>query len=136
MQKLPPEAMKRDDSPENLEKDPVWELLRQSPSLRPGPNFASNVARAARMEETAKPWWSRLWIPASIGGVLAASAAVVAVVFMLQSQPKQEPKFVGPTPSDSSLAELQDDYETEVFIAASEHLASYSDEELVSMIGF
>lgn len=128
--------MKCHDSPDNLEKDPVWELLRQSPSLRPGPNFASNVVRAARVEETAQPWWSRLWIPASIGGVLAASAAVVAVVFTLQSQPKSDSGIVVTGPADSSLAELQDDYETEVFIAASEHLASYSDEELVSMIGF
>ena len=128
--------MKRDDSPEHLEKDPVWELLRQSQSPRPCPDFVSKVARAARMKDTAKPWWSRLWIPASIGGVLTASAAVVAVVFMLQSDPDQAVEAYAGTPTDASLSELQDDYETEVLIAASEHLASYSDEELVSMIGF
>lgn len=129
--------MKRDHSSGDFEKDPVWELLRQSPSRQPGANFAANVVRAARLEEPAKPWWSRLWIPASIGGVLAGAAALVAVVLTLQSEPGNGTgTVVTTTAADSSLADLQDDYETEVFLAAAEHLGKYSDEELVSMIGF
>jgi hypothetical protein len=129
--------MKRDHSSGDFEKDPVWELLRQSPSQRPGPDFAANVVRAARLEEPAKPWWTRLWIPASIGGVLAGAAAVVAVVLTLQNEPGNgSGTVVVTTAPDSSLSDLQDDYETEVFLAASEHLGKYSDEELVSMIGF
>jgi hypothetical protein len=129
--------MKRDDSSADFEKDPVWELLRESAAHRPGPNFASNVLRAARLETQAKPWWSRLLIPASLGGVLAAAAAVVVVTLTLQTNPGGS---AAPAPRqplvDSSLADLQDDYETEVFLAAAEHLGDYSDEELVSMIGF
>lgn len=129
--------MKRDDSSADFEKDPVWELLRESAAQRPGPNFASNVVRAARLETQAKPWWSRLLIPASLGGVLAGAAAVVVVTLTLQTNPGGS---VSPNPyqpvADSSLADLQDDYETEVFLAAAEHLGDYSDEELVSMIGF
>ncbi len=34
------------------------------------------------------------------------------------------------------LADLQENYETEVLLAASDHLANYSDEELVALIGF
>lgn len=129
--------MKRDDSSADFEKDPVWELLRESAAQRPGPNFASNVVRAARLETQAKPWWSRLLIPASLGGVLAGAAAIVVVTLTLQTNPGGS---TSPTPyqpiADSSLADLQDDYETEVFLAAAEHLGDYSDEELVSMIGF
>lgn len=128
--------MKRDFSTGDLEKDPVWELLRQSPSLRPGPNFASDVARAARLEKAAKPWWSRLWIPAMAGTALAGTAALVAVVLTLQTGTNSGGSTVTTLPADSSLADLQENYETEVLLAASDHLAKYSDEELVTLIGF
>lgn len=128
--------MKRDPSTGDLDQDPVWDLLRQSPSLRPGPNFAANVARAARLEEPAKPWWSKLWIPASIGGALAGAAALVAVVMTLQTGTNPGDTTITTLPADSSLADLQENYETEVLLAASDHLADYSDEELVALIGF
>ncbi len=131
--------MKRDHSSGDFEKDPLWELLRQSPARRPGPQFAADVVRAARLETPAKPWWSRLVIPAALGGALAGAAALVTVVAVLQSQPgngSPSPVVVEQSAPDPSLADLQDDYETEVFLAASEHLGDYSDEELVSMIGF
>lgn len=128
--------MKRDPSTGDLDKDPVWELLRQSPSLRPGPNFASNVARAARLEEAAKPWWSKLWIPAAVGSALAGAAALVVVAFTLETGTESGGTTIATVPADSSLADLQDNYETEVLLAASEHLAKYSDEELVTLIGF
>jgi hypothetical protein len=128
--------MKRDSSTGDLDQDPVWDLLRQSPSLRPGPNFAANVARAARLEEPVRSGWSRLWIPVSIGGALAAAAALVAVVMTLQTAPDPGAAVVVATPPDSSLAVLQENYETEVLLAASDHLADYSDEEIVAMIGF
>lgn len=128
--------MKHDPDTRDLEKDPLWDLLRQSPATRPGPNFAANVTRSARLEEPANPWWSRLILPISVGSALAGAAAVVAVVFTLQSGPVAPTETVVTIAPDSSLADLQDDYETEVFLAASDHLGKYSDEELVSMIGF
>jgi len=135
--------MKRDshsssDFVKDLEKDPVWELLRESRTVRPSPNFADNVVRAARIEGQEKPWWSRIWIPAAIGTSLAGAAALVAVVFTLQSQPKTGDRTLGahPVAPDPSLAELQDDFENEVFLEASDHLGKYDDAELVSMIGF
>jgi hypothetical protein len=135
--------MKRDphsssDFANDLEKDPVWELLRESRAVRPGPNFADNVVRAARLAGQEKPWWSRIWIPAAIGTTLAGAAALVAVVFTLQSQPGTSPgrEDLVVNPPDASLAELQDDFENEVFLEASDHLGKYDDDELVSMIGF
>lgn len=129
--------MKRDDSSADFEKDPVWELLRESAAQRPSPNFASNVVRAARLEGQAKPWWSRLLIPASLGGLLAGATALVMVTLSMQGNSGGKASTTpGQTIVDSSLADLQDDYETEVFLAAAEHLGDYSDEELVSMIGF
>jgi len=129
--------MKRDPSSGDFEKDPVWELLRESSARRPSPSFAANVVRAARLEQAAKPWWSRLLIPASIGGVLAGATALVVGVIVLQTGPAGgDGGLVQNTPEAISFADIQDNVETEVFIAASEHLGDYSDEELVSMIGF
>ncbi|MCW1924629.1 hypothetical protein OKA05_18840 [Luteolibacter arcticus] len=134
--------MKRDqhsssDFASDLEKDPVWELLRESRAVRPSPNFASNVVRAARLEGQEKPWWNRIWIPAAIGTTLAGAAALVAVVLTLQSQPGTDDRQMVATPSpNATLAELQEDFENEVFLEASDHLGKYDDAELVSMIGF
>jgi hypothetical protein len=130
--------MKRESNSGDIEKDPVWELLRESAAHRPGPNFAANVVRAARLEGQAKPWWSKILIPASIGGALAGAAAMVAVVMSLQTGTPESgsPKLVHTVGTDSSFADLQENLETEVFLAASEQLGDYSDEELVSMIGF
>jgi len=136
--------MKRDqhsssDFAKDLEKDPVWELLRESRTVRPSPNFADNVVRAARLEGQEKPWWSRIWIPAAIGTSLAGAAALVAVVLTLQSQPGTKSgnnDLVEVSRPDASLAELQEDFENEVFLEASDHLGKYDDAELVSMIGF
>lgn len=128
--------MKHDSNNSDFEKDPLWDLLRQSPATRPSPHFADRVLRAVRTEEPAKPWWSRLVLPLSIGSALAGAAAVVAVVFTLQSDPTPSSGTVVQIAPDSSLADLQEDYETEVLLAASDHLGQYSDEELVSMIGF
>lgn len=128
--------MKRDSSTDDWEKDPVWDVLRQSPSQRPAPDFAAKVLRAARLEQPKAPWWSRRWIPATIGAVLATGAAVLAMLLTPGSPlPPSEPA-VAIFAADPSLADLQENYETEVLLAASEHLGDFSDEELVAMIGF
>lgn len=133
--------MKLDPSSGDFDKDPVWALLRESSTRRPGPNFAANVVRAARLESQAKPWWKSLWLPLGAGGVLAgATAIVVAVITMHSATPGNGNRADGEVASfnkpDSSLAELQDAVDNEVFLAATEHLGKYSDEELVSMMGF
>lgn len=129
----PTHSMKRDPSSGDLEQDPIWDLLRQSPSSRPAPDFAARVTRAARLASIEPRWWNRPWLPATLVGGLAAAAAITLA--LLPADP-----FNSPTPADSgaadSLAGLQEDYEAEVLLAASEHLANYSDEELVAMVGF
>jgi hypothetical protein len=49
-----------------------------------------------------------------------------------------DPHFVDArfSTADSSLSDLQENYEAEVLLAAAEHLGSFSDEELVTMVGF
>ena len=131
--------MKLDPSSGDFEKDPVWALLRESSAKRPNPNFAANVVRAARLESQAKPWWKSIWLPITAGGALAGAAALVVAVISMQSgtpnggPSKEVADYKAP---DTSLAELQDAVDNEVFLAATEHMGKYSDEELVSLMGF
>lgn len=121
--------MKHHDS----EKDPLWDLLRESPGHRPGPRFVDDVVRAARLLPRPQPWWRRSWLPLSVGGLLAGTAAIALVVMLPQHGTQA---VVTVTPPAGSFDEIQDGVETEVLIAAADHLASYSDDELVSLIGF
>jgi hypothetical protein len=49
-----------------------------------------------------------------------------------------DPHFVDArfSTADFSPSDLQENYEAEVLLAASKHLGSFSDEELVTMVGF
>ncbi len=65
--------------------DPLWKLLGQGREVDARPNFAQNVARAARNTPQERGWWGRLrvWLAESgsllPAGRLAAVAAVVVV---------------------------------------------------------
>ncbi len=124
--------MKHDD----LEKDPLWSLLRESPAHRPGCRFATDVVRAARLSAPAKPWWSRALIPLGAGGLLAGTAALVMLALSLFSETPGGSEVAVVVPAHESLSDIQDGFETEVLIAVADHLADYSDDELVSLIGF
>ncbi|HEX7262341.1 MAG TPA: hypothetical protein VF258_11045, partial [Luteolibacter sp.] len=79
-------------------------------------------------------WWSRLLSPAPLTGLAAAAALTLAVI-----------PFVGQRFSSSSQAKISDSpqavaiqeiAETETLIAAVDQLDDFSDNELVSLIGF
>ena len=122
-------------SDNSWESDAVWKLLDQAPPKTAGVRFADDTVRAARLALETKPWWSRLFAPAPLVGFAAATAALTFAVISL----------VGPTlPSGSQTTGLnspqavaiQDIAETETLIAAVDQLDDFSDNELVSLIGF
>lgn len=126
-------------SDDSFESDAVWKLLDEAAPAKPRASFADDVVRMAKLEPVVQPWWKswRMTIP-TFG---LAAAAAVALVFTLV------PDFGKPNDviaiDDSSLAvpkddfaDLQDFAETETLIAAADHLDDFSDQELVSLIGF
>ena len=124
---LPP-----DDS---WESDAVWKLLDQAPPKAAGARFADDTVRAARLSMAAKPWWSRLFSPVPLAGLAAATAALAFAVV----------SWVGPLPEPGIQTAMQDSpqavviqeiAEAETLIAAVDHLEDFSDNELVSLIGF
>ncbi len=125
---LPP-----DDS---WESDAVWKLLDQTPPQTAGPRFAADVVRAARLSTSdIKPWWSRLLSPAPLAGFAAATAAVTLTVVSLFGPGGHPASQIAVLDSPQAVA-IQDIAETETLIAATDQLDDFSDNELVSLIGF
>lgn len=124
---LPP-----DDS---WESDSVWNLLDQAPPKTAGARFADDMVRMARLSEPEKPWWSRVFAPTPLAGFAAGVAAVTFGVIALVSPSQQGGPSLAGVDSPQAVA-IQDIAETETLIAAADHLDDFSDNELVSLIGF
>jgi hypothetical protein len=120
---------------ESWENDAVWKLLDQVPPITASPRFVENAVRAAKLTSPAEPWWKKLLSPMPLAGFAGATAALVFSVFSVFG-PETVP--VGNTIASDSLrkAEIQDIAETETLIAAADHLDEFSDNELVTLIGF
>lgn len=128
--------MKQPDTPpeEPWEKDAVWELLDQSPTLTPPSRFLDNTVRAARLStQTSPAWWTRVMAPAPISSLTGAIAAL-ALAFSFLNQP--DSRTTQDTPSSDNTAHIEEIAETETLIAAIDHMDDFSDMELVSLIGF
>lgn len=121
-----------DDSWEN---DAVWKLLDQAPPASAGPRFVDDTVRAARLAGHAKPWWKMVFSPIPLAGLAGATAALVFSVVSLTG-PSAEPRIQTSALDTGHAAEIQDIAETETLISAVDHLDQFSDNELVTLIGF
>jgi hypothetical protein len=129
--------MNRNSSPsdESWESDPVWQLLDQAPAPKAGPRFVDDTLRLARLAGEEKPWWSRLLSPAPLAGLAAVTAALAfSLVSLLGPSNGTNPQTAAV--DHSQAASIQEIAETETLIAAVDHLDDFSDNELVSLIGF
>jgi len=121
-----------------LEQDAVWKLLDQAPPATPGPRFVEHTVRAARLAGQAEAWWKRLLSPAPLAGLAAATAALAFAITSLTepSGPGTQPAAPVASYDSEQAATIQEIAETETLIAAADHLDDFSDNELVSLIGF
>ena len=130
--------MNRPNEPREPETDPVWDLLAQSPPPKAGPMFASNVVRAARLEGRPQASWRRWFAPRPLAGLAAAAAAITIAFIAWPDAPTTGP-ISGADPAPPDLApfeDLQDIAEEEMLLAAVDHLADFSDAELIALLGF
>ncbi len=125
---LPP-----DDS---WESDAVWKLLDQAPHRVAGARFTDDTVRAARLSEAAKPWWSRLFAPVPLASLGAATAALTIAVLSWVGPSSPQPNIETAMQDSSQAVVIQEIAEAETLIAAVDHLEDFSDNELVSLIGF
>lgn len=125
----------RHDFPnDTFENDALWQILGRVPAPKAGPRFVDDTVRAARLLPAAIPWWKRLVSPALLAGATATAVlSISAFLWLGGPQPTTAPTLATNTPAANEIAELAD---SETLSAAAEHLDSFSDTELVSMIGF
>lgn len=133
----PPRTMNRKplNTDDSWEHDALWKLLDQATSAGPGPRFVDDTVRAARLAGQTEPWWKHLFTPAPLAGLAAASAALVFAVVSLTGPAAGPDGRITPFDSEQAAA-IQEIAETETLIAAVDHLDDFSDNELVSLIGF
>lgn len=120
---------------ESWEQDAVWKLLDQAPPASAGPRFVDDTVRAARLMSQPEAWWKRLFAPAPLAGLAGATAALV---FAAVSLTGPAPETVSQTAAFDSeqAAAIQEIAEAEMLMAAVDHLDDFSDNELVTLIGF
>ncbi|MEM1082626.1 MAG: hypothetical protein AAGI48_00765 [Verrucomicrobiota bacterium] len=132
-------SRKHENQPESWEKDPVWDLLRQSSRVEARPSFASDVVRAARLQAEVQPWWKRFAMPLALGGLSTAATAALAIFLIVQQPDVADPGTPiagGTPPASSSLEALDEVVRTEALLVAAENPSEFSDAELVALIGY
>lgn len=133
--KAMPQKQNGSTDEEDVSQDPVWDLLRRSPSLSVSSGFADRVLQAARQADaTSSPFWSRTRMMVSAVTGMAAAVAIAATVMLL---PDPSPVIVQqPLDAPDAFASLEEVANQEMLLAATDHLGEFSDTELVSLIGF
>jgi hypothetical protein len=122
---------------DSLESDAVWSLLERASTVVASRTFTEEVMRAVRSEEAPAPWWKRFVLPLSFGGLTAATAAIVLTIHALYFSAPEVPGPVALTPVvEISFEDVQEAADSEVLVAAADHLDQFSDTELVSLIEF
>jgi len=126
--------MKRDpqNTDESWESDAVWKLLDQAPSPMASARFVDDTLRAVRLLPDAKPWWSRFLSPVPLAGLTGVTAAMVFALI----GPSNDPVNTMAALDSPQAVAIQNIAETEILIAAADQLDDFSDNELVSLIGF
>jgi hypothetical protein len=131
-QPLPP-------SDDSWESDELWKLLDHASAVEPGPRFAADTLRAARLDGARDPWWKAWFAPAPLTGLATAAAAVALTFLALNHRNAGNDSRIADTPepvAENSLASIQEFADAELLNAAVDHLDDFSDHELVSLIGF
>lgn len=135
--------MKMSEQEDWNEKDATWELLGKAAPRKAGGRFADDTLRAVKLLPEADPWWPKIlgfspWV------AVAACAALAAFLFL-------KPADVGSSaaPSVVNVSDKADQWvdadqwveieavaKEEMLAAAADHLDRFSDQELVTLIGF
>jgi hypothetical protein len=82
-----------------------------------------------------KSWWSRFFSPAPLAGLAGATAALVFAV-VSWTGPSPEPALTVAMVNSPQAVAIEDIAEAETLLAVADHLEDFSDQELVSLIGF
>ncbi|QTN31482.1 hypothetical protein HZ994_03775 [Akkermansiaceae bacterium] len=119
------------------EGDATWDLLGKAVPKEASGRFADDTLRAVRLLPEADPWWPKIL---TFSPWVAVAACAVFGVFVLidGSEPVGGGGDVVSVPSgqEERWVQIEEVAEAEMLAAAADHLDRFSDQELVSLIGF
>lgn len=124
-----------DDSREN---DLLWQLLGNASSRPANPRFLDDTVRAARLLAAPAPWWKCLVAPLPLTACAAATAlAICGFLAFFPSSPfhPATPSLTTQNPETEEIADLAELADSETLVAAVDYLDSFSDTELITLIG-
>lgn len=126
--------MKPED--EWTEDDATWRLLGKAAPVEARGRFADDTLRLVRQLPGSDPWRSRVVGIAPWAAV--AACGVLGAVFLMDPVGTERGTVVETrVQSDSeNWGEIEDVADTEILVAAMDHLDEFSDQELVSLVGF
>ncbi len=129
--------MKMSEQEDWNEKDATWELLGEAAPRKAGGRFADDTLRAVKLLPEADPWWPKI-LSFSPWVAVAACAALAAFLFMNPADvgSSAAPSVVNISDDADQWVEIEAVAEEEMLAAAADHLDRFSDQELVTLIGF
>ena len=119
------------------ERDAVWDLLGKAAPKEASGRFADDTLRAVKLLPEADPWWPKIL---SFSPWVAAAACAAFAAFSFLNPPAETKAGRSPVVSlpseDEQWVEIEEVAEAEMLAAAADHLDRFSDQELVTLIGF
>lgn len=119
------------------DKDATWELLGKAAPKKASGRFADDTLRTVKLLPEADPWWPKSlsfspWI------ALAACAALAVFLFLnaIESGGEGSAPVANVRDEAEQWVEIEAVAEEEMLAAAADHLERFSDQELVTLIGF
>ncbi len=116
------------------EGDETWQLLGKAAPKQASGRFADDVVRAVRLLPEADPVWPRI-LKFSRWTLVAACVVLAASIFIdpLETGPVKAPTVAD---KEAQWEQIEHVAQAELLAAAAEHLDEFSDQDLVTMIGF
>lgn len=125
------------------EGDETWQLLGKAAPKQASARFADDVVRAVRLLPEVDPFWPRI-LKFSTWSVATACVLLTASIFLdgpkeqnlVQQGPQEIVRNHSVVTVDAKWQQIEDVAEAELLVAAADHLDRFSDQELISMVGF
>ena len=128
--------MKMNGQEDWSEKDATWELLGKAAPRKAGGRFADDTLRAVKLLPEADPWWPKI-LSFSPWGAVAACGALAAFLLLNPAGVENRTSATAGVGDDGDQwVEIEAVAEEELLAAAADHLDRFSDQELVTLIGF
>ena len=128
--------MKTDHENDWDAEDATWKLLGSAASRPASGRFADDTLRAVKLLPESKSPWPKLRFFAPWAG--AAACAVLAAVMFFPGSPDEisRPSPVVKVSVEEKWVEIAEVADIEMLSAAADDLDSFSDQELVALVGF